>query len=321
MFKGRHNVIGFMGMLGLILLYFVILTFSNLFTGQTIGESFGHATSQFGEMWYLVLILSAGFGTQVGLYSHIRSSTHKSMKGATAEVAASGGVSTVSMAACCAHHIVDVLPLLGLSAAAIFMAKYQTPFIILGIFSNLIGITMMLNIIQKHHLYKEGSKFRPIFNFNMKTAFNAAIVLSLIVVSSSFAYAAFGNTETAVAEERGIEIDLPEITKEANAVTVSVTPVDFSFYNQVSFKISFNTHSVDLGFDLTKISLLEDGNGNRYEPSEWQGSAAGGHHRSGTLVFPMLKGNPQSIKLIIKGVSDTPVRIFEWSLSGSSSAA
>lgn len=161
----------------------------------------------------------------------------------------------------------------------------------------------------------------PIFNFNMKTAFNAAIVLSVIAVSSSFGYAAIGDTETVVAEERATEIDLPEIVKDAGSVKVSVKPVDFSLDSPVTFKISFDTHSVDLDFDLTKISLLEDGNGNRYEPSEWKGSASGGHHRSGTLVFPILKGNPKSIKLIIKGVSSTPERVFEWSLIGNSFTA
>lgn len=43
-----------------------------------------------------------------------------------ASVATSGGVSAGSMAACCAHHLADFLPLLGLSGLAAYLASYQT---------------------------------------------------------------------------------------------------------------------------------------------------------------------------------------------------
>ena len=46
----------------------------------------------------------------------------------------------------------------------------------------------------------------------------------------------------------------------------------------------------------------------------WKGFSPGGHHRRGTLEFPELKGNPQTIKLIIRGIADVPTRVFEWKL-------
>jgi hypothetical protein len=178
MFKDRHKTIGFIGMLGLLLFYFGIVAASG---------SFEHAFEKFYEMWYYILILSVGFGIHVGLYSLIRSSVHKS-KGVTAEVAASGGVSTVSMAACCAHHAVDVLPLVGLSAVVIYFTQYQVPLIMVGIFSNLLGITILLTLIQKHRLYQSEGVFGPLFRLNMKKIRNATVVVSIILISSSLIY-------------------------------------------------------------------------------------------------------------------------------------
>lgn len=51
------------------------------------------------------------------------------------------------MAACCAHHVSDVLPILGLTAAATFLAKYQTAFMLAGLGANLIGIVVILRIL------------------------------------------------------------------------------------------------------------------------------------------------------------------------------
>jgi len=226
----RHKTIGLTAMFGLILLYFGILTLSNVFfAGQTLAESFGHATGQFVEMWYYVLILSAGFGIQAGLFSFIKSSVHSGMKGAAAEVAASGSVSTASMAACCAHHITDVAPLLGISAAAMFLAKYQTPFIVVGIFSNVIGVTIMLGIIQKHRLYGEDGIFYPLFGLNMKTVRNAAIVISIIAVSASFAYASAEGEESVTAGMNAAQLNLAEVKKRADGVTIKAKPVEFAF--------------------------------------------------------------------------------------------
>jgi hypothetical protein len=60
---------------------------------------------------------------------------------------AGGGTSTVAMVACCAHHVTDVLPLLGLSAAAAFLAEYRIPFMLVGLVTNLIGIGVMVYLI------------------------------------------------------------------------------------------------------------------------------------------------------------------------------
>jgi hypothetical protein len=97
-------------------------------------------------------------------------------------------------------------------------------------------------------------------------------------------------------------------------ITFSVTPMDFSFDNSVKFEIKIDTHSGSLDFDLTKISILEDNEGNRYEPLSWSGSAPGGHHRSGIITFSKLSNKVKNMKLIIQDDSNSPSRVFEWNL-------
>jgi len=47
------------------------------------------------------------------------------------------------MVACCAHHLADVLPFLGLAGVSIFLVRYQIPILLLSLAINIIGIAMM----------------------------------------------------------------------------------------------------------------------------------------------------------------------------------
>src|SRR3989338_5588796 len=96
-----------------------------------------HAVSEFIRLWPWMLSLSVGFGVQAGLFFRIREVVKTSVSGA-ASVAASGSVSSVSMAACCAHHLADVLPFIGLSAFSFFLVRYQVVFLSIGVVSNLV---------------------------------------------------------------------------------------------------------------------------------------------------------------------------------------
>ena len=170
-------IYGIIGSLSLLLVYFIILIIAN---------SFQHAITQFLEMWYFILILIIGFGIQVSLYTYVKA-FHNKM--AAASVSASGGASTTSMIACCAHHISDLLPILGLSAAALFLVKYQTVFILVGIFSNLIGINFMLSIMKKHNLFDNNHKlFKRIMNYDLKFILKLNVILSIIIILISINY-------------------------------------------------------------------------------------------------------------------------------------
>lgn len=139
----RHVLVGVGAAVLLALVYLGIIT---------LVQGPGHALDQTFRLWYWVVALAGGFGIQAGLFSFIRQGLRSHGAAATASVATSGSVSGGSMAACCAHHLSDVLPLLGLSGLSAFLVSYQVPFIIAGVLSNVVGITIMLETIQRHEL-------------------------------------------------------------------------------------------------------------------------------------------------------------------------
>ena len=51
------------------------------------------------------------------------------------------------MLACCAHHVTDALPVLGLSGVAIFLGDYRVPLMALGISANAAGVLFMLRLV------------------------------------------------------------------------------------------------------------------------------------------------------------------------------
>jgi hypothetical protein len=103
-------------------------------------------------------------------------------------------------------------------------------------------------------------------------------------------------------------------TNKEKSVRVDVLPVELTKGKPVKFDIKMNSHSVTLKSDIVAGSVLEDDTGVAYKALNWDGMPPGGHHRSGTLEFPVLNGNPKSITLIIKGVSNVPERIYKWTL-------
>jgi hypothetical protein len=63
--------------------------------------------------------------------------------------AAGTGASAVAMLACCAHHAADFLPLIGVSAAAVFLDTYKTPLLVLGIAMNAVGVAVLWRELQR----------------------------------------------------------------------------------------------------------------------------------------------------------------------------
>lgn len=102
----------------------------------------------FNEFWYLIVGIVIGFGVQIGLWIFVKNGAGHHHGGTLPGT--SGAMSGTAMLACCAHHLADVLPILGLSGAALFLVQYQRPFLVIGLSVNLLGIAYMLNLIGKH---------------------------------------------------------------------------------------------------------------------------------------------------------------------------
>lgn len=112
----------------------------------TLAQGWGHAVDQLGEDRWFVGAIAAGFATQVSLFTYLRG-LHA--RAGASGVAASTGTSTAAMLACCAHHLADVLPVIGLSGAAIFLNDYKTPLLWLGIAMNVAGIAYLLRQVRR----------------------------------------------------------------------------------------------------------------------------------------------------------------------------
>lgn len=126
---------GFLAGAALLAVYFLIM-------GLASG-SWEYTVRQLVDLRYWIGALVLGFSIQVGLFSYLKN-CHKETKLEQGTVVAGTSTSSVAMLACCAHHLTDVLPFLGLSAASLVLAKYQVWFLGLGVISNLIGILLMV---------------------------------------------------------------------------------------------------------------------------------------------------------------------------------
>jgi hypothetical protein len=113
-------------------------------------ESVQHAADLFWQDRFIVIPIILGFGAQAALYTILKKRLFVpvSASGPSGKLMGTGGTtSTLAMAACCAHHVTDVLPILGLTAAAAFLAEYRVAFMLVGLSTTLLGIGVMLVIL------------------------------------------------------------------------------------------------------------------------------------------------------------------------------
>lgn len=143
----KNIIFGLFAALSLLAFYVITMTaFSGL----------DSAVEQFRALWYLMLPLAGGFGIQVGLFFLIKQTIN------TKSSLAAGGTSAgVSMLACCAHHLTDVLPVIGLTGLSVFFAKYQTAMLVISIIINALSIAYLLN----KYVILKSSKFMHVQNF------------------------------------------------------------------------------------------------------------------------------------------------------------
>ena len=133
----RSILKGFMATTILLIVYFIIVSFVS-------GWNF--AQVQFKQFWYYITTLAIGFGTQVGLYSYLRSI----IRGVSPRVVATtGATSTVAMISCCAHYLVNILPILGTVGIITVISQYQVQFFWVGLLFNFAGIIYMANKVYR----------------------------------------------------------------------------------------------------------------------------------------------------------------------------
>src|SRR4030066_979400 len=118
------------------------------FGGVSLISGQNFAIEQFAEFWYFIVALALGFGIQVGLYTYLKNLVGQhGMSGKV--VAASGTTSAAAMVSCCAHYLVNILPILGVTGILTLVAQYQIELFWLGLAFNGAGILYIVPKVVK----------------------------------------------------------------------------------------------------------------------------------------------------------------------------
>ncbi len=138
--KTKSWIYGILSGLGILAFFIVILT---------IFQSWGLAIYEFKRLWPWLITLAIGFGTQIGLYASIihDATINRGIK-------TTGGISGGSMLICCSHYLLNLLPIIGVSALSTFLMEYQKWFFSVGIVASIVGIYFLL----KHKREMKGGK-------------------------------------------------------------------------------------------------------------------------------------------------------------------
>jgi hypothetical protein len=132
---------GLLGAIGLFSFYFLVL-----FT-LTGDANFPWQQFSLFQPWMSLLVV--GFGLQLTLFSLVKQGVRIGMgrpegKDSTFVAGSNTAISGVSMVACCAHHLVELIPVLGLAGVALFLGNYQKELLLVGMAANMFGIGFMV---------------------------------------------------------------------------------------------------------------------------------------------------------------------------------
>lgn len=147
---------------------------------------------------------------------------------------------------------------------------------------------------------------------------HAVLTIILIIVAglTMACNTAAAQPETAQSQSAGASPLFTTQSNDEQSVTIEVTPLNLpDGGSTLDFEVAFNTHSVDLGFDPTAISVLRDDAGREYPAIAWEGAAPGGHHRSGVLRFKVPDLTTDFVEVTIRDVAGVPERVFRWNLT------
>ena len=116
------------------------------FTVLTLVSGWSFAQSQFTNYSHIIISFVLGFGIQIAMYQYIKNLVH-SGQGMGKVVGMSGTTSTAAMISCCTHYLVNLVPILGITGLATFVAQYQIKIFWVGLAFNIFGIVFISNKI------------------------------------------------------------------------------------------------------------------------------------------------------------------------------
>ena len=98
-----------------------------------------------------VYLIPLAVGVQMGLFRHHRNmTTEKKLCGSEKVGVAGSATSSLTMLACCLHHVGDLLPTVGfVLATSSFLIQYRDAIIIIGLLANVAGSAYIARAILK----------------------------------------------------------------------------------------------------------------------------------------------------------------------------
>lgn len=270
--------------------------------------------SQFAQYWYFLVPLAIGFGLQVGLYVYLREVLKRAMSKKVMGV--TGGTSTAAMISCCAHYLVNILPIISAAGVATFIGQYQVKLFWVGIAFNILGMAYIVRQVVRARRHVVGIQTVPEQpSPSAKPLINNAVVVATFIIVVVAVSVLSGQTRQSVTPVAiaGNTTESPEgsltKTNTENGMTVAVTPkrnADGSW----NFAVVIDNHAVNVTQDMVAVSSLTDVAGQVISPKSWTGDPPGGHHQKGTLTFDVLSSAP--VTLTIRDLGNVPARTFTW---------
>ena len=248
----RPAATGVLGAVALIGLYLGIVRFGS--------NSWPHAVELLLSDWYLVAAVATGFGIQIGLFTHLRRLLRANGGVRSARAMAAGGTatSTTSMVACCLHHLADVMPVIGLSGAAVFFTTYKVPVILFGLATNALGIGMMVRTIRSHLRMggaktEGGSAMTPAIQGASDARPGTVAETTLPVLGMSCA-SCVATVEGAVKNLRGVHAVTVNLAAEKAHITYSPTEVSIGDLEHIIREVGYEVGRETLQLQITGMS-------------------------------------------------------------------
>ena len=129
---------GLVASLGLLLFYAAVIV---------LAQGVGHLGYQLGVDWPWVTAIVIGFGIQVSLLVTLRE--RQRARAAAAAAGTGAGASVVGMLACCAHHLAEIAPIIGVNLVTTFLASYRTAIMAAGILINAFAIVITVRRLRE----------------------------------------------------------------------------------------------------------------------------------------------------------------------------
>lgn len=150
---------------------------------------------------------------------------------------------------------------------------------------------------------------------------NKLLFLALIIALLFIGIKLRGKSSDKIAQTKSIPASIqPQQNKSASQeneggnVTVIITPKNLKVGDNPEFEVKFETHSVELNFDVSQVSKLYDDKGNILTMPSWEGNPPGGHHRKGILTFSSPLGEIEYVELTMLNIAGIKERKFKWRL-------